>query len=179
MRRIIKELVEKIAPFDNTERSDITDTIKWIDSGAPLFRIKKPDVPNKHLVSYFVLFDKKNKKFLLTDHKKSGLWLPPGGHVDYNEHPIATVKRECLEELNLEAKFLDSNPILITSTVTVGKTAGHTDVSFWYAVYGNSNQKIEFDESEFYDIRWFTEENMPFKKADPNMKRFIRKFLSK
>jgi 8-oxo-dGTP diphosphatase len=179
MRRIIKKLVEEITPFDKTEHAHITDTIKWIDSGAPLFRIKKPDVPNKHLVSYFELFDKHNKKFLLTDHKKSGLWLPPGGHVDYNAHPTDTVKRECLEELNLEAKFLDSNPILITSTVTVGKTAGHTDVSFWYVLYGNSNQKIEFDKSEFYDIRWFTEENMPFENTDPNMQRFIRKFLLK
>ena len=42
----------------------------------------KPDVPPKHLVSYFALVDERRGKLLLVDHKLAGLWLPSGGHVE-------------------------------------------------------------------------------------------------
>ena len=38
--------------------------------------LKKPDVPPKHLVSYFALVDDRRGKVLLVDHKLAGLWLP-------------------------------------------------------------------------------------------------------
>jgi 8-oxo-dGTP diphosphatase len=34
------------------------------------------------------------KKILLILHKKSQLWLPPGGHIDANELPHQAAKRE-------------------------------------------------------------------------------------
>ena len=43
-----------------------------------------------------------------------------------------TVIRECMEELYITAEFWHKEPIFITQTITVGKTAGHTDVSLWY-----------------------------------------------
>jgi len=53
----------------------------WIDSGAQIFRLMKPETPDPHLVAYFLLLDPAQKKVLLVDHKKAGLWLPSGGHV--------------------------------------------------------------------------------------------------
>ena len=63
---------------------------------------QKPDVPPKHLVSYFALVDEARGKMLLVDHKLAGLWLPSGGHVEPDEDPRATVVREIAEELNLQ-----------------------------------------------------------------------------
>jgi len=102
---LIRGIVSKIKPFDPLEQSHIEQTLAWIDSGAPLFRTQKPDVPPKHLVSYFVLFDENAFKILLVDHKKAQLWLPPGGHVEVDEDPLETVKRECLEELKFTLIF--------------------------------------------------------------------------
>lgn len=95
----IYDIVANIKPFDAIEQNHITDTLVWIESGVPIFRIQKPDNPPRHLVSYFVLFDEVASKILLVDQKKAQLWLPPGGHVEIDENPFNTVRRECFEEL--------------------------------------------------------------------------------
>lgn len=75
------------------------------------------------------MFDQANEKILLVDHKKAELWLPSGGHVEIDEDPTDTVIRECMEERSVAAEFWSKKSVFITQTVTVGKTAGHTDVS--------------------------------------------------
>src|SRR5690242_17989737 len=99
----IRELVERIVPYDLAEQADIVDVLAWIDGRYDLFRTLRPDVPDKHLVSYFVLIDKARGSLLLMDHVRSGLWLPPGGHVEPDEDPHETVKRELVEELGVNA----------------------------------------------------------------------------
>jgi 8-oxo-dGTP diphosphatase len=167
--------ISAIAPYDALEKEQIDDSLAWIQSGAPIFRIQKPDVPHKHLVSYFVFFDKEAKKILLVDHKKAELWLPAGGHVEIDEHPKKTVERECVEELGVEADFWLEHPLFLSSTITVGQTAGHTDVSLWYLLKGHSNTLYSFDRGEFHAIHWFSLDEMLQQKTDPHMARFIGK----
>lgn len=173
----ILDLLEAINPLDSIENWHIKDTIAWIKSGEQIFRISKPDNPNKHLVSYFVMLDQSKEKILLVDHKKASLWLPPGGHVEINEDPADTVTRECMEELYVTAEFWYKEPIFITQTTTVGKTAGHTDVNLWYVIKGNSNIKYDYDQEEFLDVRWFALDEIPYKHSDPHMKRFMQKLI--
>ncbi len=176
IRNKIKDLIGNMDPLDELEQEHANEAISWINSGQEIFRLEKPDIPHKHLVSYFCLFDPNEQLILLVDHKKAQLWLPAGGHVDPGEHPTSTASRECFEELGIDAEFfLDSQPIFITSTQTVGLTAGHTDVSLWYVLKGNSKIDLKFDEGEFGAIRWFDLENIPFKKSDPHMRRFVSK----
>jgi 8-oxo-dGTP diphosphatase len=176
MREYIHHIISAIIPYDDVEQKHINDTCRWIESGEPIFRVQKPDVPNKHLVSYFVLFDDVHQKILLVDHKKALLWLPSGGHVEIDEDPKTTVERECLEELGVQADFWVTDPFFITSKLTVGLTAGHTDVSLWYVLKGDSHATYQFDEEEFNDIRWFHLDEVPHSKSDPHMERFIQKF---
>jgi len=61
--------------------------LAWIDSGAPLWRTEAPATPDPHLVTYFLPFDAARDRLLLVDHRKAGLWLPPGGHVEPGEDP--------------------------------------------------------------------------------------------
>lgn len=180
MRLDIQQLIKNIQPLDNIEQDHIDDSIEWIDSGEEIFRIEKPDIPPKHLVSYFVLVDIAVKKLLLLDHIKAELWLPSGGHVEKNEHPKTTVEREIGEELNLKADFVSPVPFFITQAVTVGKTAGHTDVSLWYLLRGDSSQPVNYEQGEFNGYKWFKfkeileEESKIF---DPHMQRFTKKLL--
>ena len=168
-------MVENIDPFDELEADHQLKALKWIRSGKGLFRLQKPATPDPHLVSYFVLYDPAAKKILLVDHKMAQLWLPSGGHVEPNEHPKETVKRECLEELGISADFLFDEPIFITMGETVGLTAGHTDVSLWYLLKGSEANPISFDQEEFFDIRWFAFDKLPFDKSDPHLERFKNK----
>ena len=175
LRESIEVLISHIKPHDDLEDRHIQETLSWIRSGVPIFRIQKPDIPPKHLVSYFVLYDEHAQKILLVDHKKSGLWLPAGGHVDINEHPNITAIRECQEELNIEPEFLYEAPIFLTSTITVGQTAGHIDVSLWYVFKGEEAQNYNYDPSEFNAIKWYGFEDIPYQKSDPHMRRFVEK----
>jgi 8-oxo-dGTP diphosphatase len=177
----IKNEVAAIKASDTLEEAHIKDTLDWIESGADLFRIKKPDVPLKHLVSYFVVIDPRQKSLLLVDHILAQLWLPTGGHVEINEHPRDTVIREAKEELKLKASFLNNEkPFFITTTETVGLTPGHTDVSLWYLLKGSAHDFITFDKSEFNDVEWFTfKEILESDQSifDPHMHRFTKKLV--
>ena len=174
---LIARLVSNLTPFDDLERQHIQETLTWIHQGKmPLFRLQEPDIPPKHLVVYFVVWDEDAKKILLVDHKKAQLWLPAGGHVELNEHPRLTVLRECREELGIEADFWHDEPLFLTSTVTGGLTPGHIDVSLWYVVKGHAYQPLSFDLREFNVVQWFALDQIPYAKSDPNMKRFVEKW---
>jgi 8-oxo-dGTP diphosphatase len=178
----IQTEIASIVPYDKLEKEQVADALAWIDSGANIFRIAKPDKPPKHLVSYFVLIDPGHNSLLLGDHINAQLWLPTGGHVEMNEHPQATVIREAKEEIGQKAVFLKNweHPLFVTTTQTVGLTAGHTDVSLWYLLRGDIHQALDFDRREFTDMNWFTfDEVLQSHPAvfDPHMQRFTKKLI--
>jgi len=178
----VYNLVQAIKPHDSVEREHIANILQWIQSGAKLYRIEKPDKPPKHLVSYFVLIDPQHKSILLADHVKAQLWLPSGGHVELKEDPKETVIREAREELGQDAVFLRSNdkPFFTTVTQTVGLTPGHTDVSLWYLLRGNIHDHLSFDRHEFTDVAWFTYDEILESSPvifDPHMHRFTQKLM--
>lgn len=43
---------------------------------------------------------------LLHWHRKVGLWLPPGGHIEPNEDPLQAARREALEETGIIVEIL-------------------------------------------------------------------------
>lgn len=178
MRNSIATIVRAIQPYDGLEAEHIHETLRWIESGALLCRLQKPDVPPQHLVSYFILLDPANQQVLLVDHRKSGLWLPSGGHVEPDEQPQATVEREAQEELRITAQFFLPDPIFLTVTQTVGHTAGHTDVSLWYVLIGDCQQLLDFDHGEFVQIAWFPLQALPSERTDPHLGRFAAKLMS-
>ena len=177
MRAQIRNELMAITPLDAMEREHLADALTWVDSGAELCRIAKPATPPKHLVSYFAVVDAGH--VLLVDHKNAQLWLPAGGHVEPGEHPRATVLRELDEELGITATHAIDAPLMVTSTMTVGLTAGHTDVSLWYVVHADRAQPIRFDENEFHSIRWFAFAEAPLHRSDTHLGRFIKKLGSR
>ena len=173
MRALVRNEIAAIEPLDALEAQTKHDVLAWVNSGVDLCRLKKPAIPNKHLVAYFAVVD--GDYLLLVDHINAQLWLPTGGHVEPGEHPRDTVLREAAEELSITAEFLLQTPVLLTSTITVGKTSGHTDVSIWYALKGDRHKKIAYDQTEFNSISWFHKDSIPFERSDPEMKRFVTK----
>jgi 8-oxo-dGTP pyrophosphatase MutT (NUDIX family) len=187
IRQQIKNLITAITPFDEIEQNHIQDTLNWIDSDVEIFRIEKPATPLKHLVTFTVFVDPIAKKVLLLEHKKALLLLPNGGHVDKDELPFNTALRELKEEMHEEGTFLfdPQRPFFIDQMVTVGLTAGHTDVTLWYVFQRDSNKPIndqlpEF-QREFDKYYWLTFDeilHIDIKKLNANMHRFVRKLQS-
>lgn len=174
MREQIADIVASIDPYDALEKEHLDFTKKWIASEAEIFRLAKPNNPDIHLAAYFILFDQSTHQILLADHKIAGLWLPPGGHVELNEHPIETVKRESAEELSINAEFLFTDPVFL-SVNNVGTVNRHTDVSLWYLLKGSAKDLLHYDKNEFHQIGWFNLEKIPLENSDPHMSRFINK----
>lgn len=176
VRLTIRADIASIRPWDACERDHQAAALRWIDSGAGIYRVSKPADPPMHLVAYFAVVD--DGHVLLVDHRNARLWLPSGGHVEPNEHPLVTVRREAQEELAIEADFLAERPIMISVSETVGLTAGHTDVSLWYALRGNRAVEIDYDEQEFLGVKWFGLSELPLGRTDPHMSRFAQKLRS-
>ncbi|MGB5448239.1 MAG: NUDIX hydrolase [Woeseiaceae bacterium] len=175
MRAEIRKEVELIEPLDALEKESKLDVLSWIDSGVEVCRLEKPATPPKHLISYFAVVD--DDHLLLVDHINAELWLPTGGHVEPGEHPRDTALREAKEELSIEAEFLKEGPVFLTITETVGKTAGHTDVSLWYVLRGDRSAQLDFDDSEFHEVRWFHKNDVPLGRTDRHMSRFLQKIF--
>ena len=169
---LIEAELRLIAPGDLLELDHLARARDWVHSGAPLCRIAPPATPPTHLVSYFPVIDAGH--VLLGDHISSGLWLPPGGHVEPDEHPRDTVLRECLEELRMPARFLTHGPAFLTIAETIGANP-HEDVSLWYPVQGHVGDIPDYDGREYRNMRWFRFEDAPFDDTDPNLERFLAK----
>lgn len=81
---------------------------------------------------YVVDFDK--KELLMIYNKKLGKWLQPGGHIEGDESPIDTARREVREETGIEfipigIKFMDTiEPIAVEKYNT--KIGPQIDIQF-------------------------------------------------
>ena len=181
LRAVIGELVRRVRPVDAQEAADQAAIAEWVESGLPLFRSAAPATPPRHLVSYFVPLDAPGRSVLLGDHVKSGLWLPPGGHVEEGEDPRVTVERETREELGLPASFHPRvgarEPFFLTANPTRGEHS-HVDVSMWFVLDCGRDAELRPDPREFRSVRWYNIDEQlewPADTFDPQMTRFIRK----
>ncbi|MGY0385723.1 NUDIX hydrolase [Nocardioides sp. WG-D5] len=164
-------MVDSIEPMDAVESGHIADASAWLCATDDVFRRSTaPTEPAKHLVSYFLLVDPVSGHMLLGDHRKSGLWLPSGGHVEPGENPAETVRRECVEELGVKARFhpdLGPSPLLVTITNTrPDRPDVHTDVSLWFVLAHDHQVPLVPDEREYVSVRWWT--TAEIRAADPS-----------
>jgi len=177
----IRRLVADVVPVDAVEKEHRCQALAWLDSTGDIFRRIRPCTPDPHLVSYFLLTDHQHDIVLLADHRKAGLWLPTGGHVEAGEHPAVTVRREAREELGIEAKFspvTGDRPLFVTVTETAPSAGRHTDVSLWYVLTFCMSQPLTPDTGEFRSARWWTREQIALAGPavfDPHMGRMLSK----
>lgn len=177
----IARLVRGIDVLDDLEEAHRDDALDWLGTTDDIFRRAAPATPRKHLVAYFLLRDAAAKAVFLVHHRKAGLWLPTGGHVEVGEDPADTVRREAAEELGIEAVFADGDPHprFLTVTETVGAAeARHIDVSLWYLLAASRVDRLAPDPREFADARWWTREEVAGADSsllEPHLPRFLAK----
>ncbi|WP_328477910.1 NUDIX hydrolase [Actinoplanes sp. NBC_00393] len=174
---VVYDMVSALEPADNLEAEHRAHARTWLLSTDDVFRRVKPATPGQHLVSYVVPVDPAARKVLLVDHVNAGLWLPPGGHVEVDEHPLVTASREVEEELGVTGS-LGEQPLFLTVTRTVGIDAGHTDVSLWFVLDLRSDQALTPDQGEFRGVRWWSPAELHAADPahfDPHFFRFLTK----
>ena len=79
--------------------------------------LTKEENPKSHFCAYFAAYDPKVKKVFIGHHKKSGLWLFNGGHIDGDETIKESLIREIGEEWGMDGnKFEINSPVFFTIT---------------------------------------------------------------
>lgn len=142
----------------------------------------------KHFTASALIID--NGKVLLLHHKKLGVWLYPGGHIEKNETPEQAVRREVEEETGLNIEIIgekDSNladidvdvSILYNPYVILCELVGnhyHNDIVYLCKISGN-NQKIKYNKNESNDINFFGIDDLDNIKLFPNFRCLLEKVL--
>lgn len=94
---------------------------------------------------------------ILLKHKRLGLWLQPGGHIDPGESPWDAALREAREETGLEVSFAEVGPggvpVLVHVDVHAGGR-GHTHLDLRYLVDGAAADPAP-PEGESQEVAWF------------------------
>lgn len=153
----------------NTHQS-ILSQLKKLETKPPIdkkilqqfyIRLKNPKILRSqntpdHFCVFFVPYDKREQLIYLGHHIKANDWIPPGGHIENDEHPLDTVKREMLEELKfkLTTEKIELFDITIKPIETPRPDCKrHWDI--WYLIH-TSKTRFIFDKSEFYTAKWIS-----------------------
>lgn len=139
-------------PIDAAERSSIDRTLAELDRLADPFDQESDPV---HVTGSAIVVGPRG--VVLLRHKRLGLWLQPGGHVDPGETPWEGALREAREETGLEVSFVevdvDGVPPLVHVDVHAGGR-GHTHLDLRYLVDGGDADPAP-PEGESQEIGWF------------------------
>ncbi len=110
-----------------------------------------------HFCVYFLPYDPKTERVFIVHHKKSGLWLSPGGHIDRNEQLHEALEREAHEELGISYRApAGLKPFLLTITPIVhGITPCKMHYDIWFGIPTDGSDFM-VDPREFHETRWLT-----------------------
>jgi 8-oxo-dGTP pyrophosphatase MutT (NUDIX family) len=150
----VRTAVVNRAPIDDAEARSIERTL------AELGRLSDPfseDADPGHITGSAIVVGPRG--VVLLKHKRLGLWLQPGGHVDPGETPWDGALREAREETGLDVAFVaehlgdDGVPELIHVDVHPGGR-GHTHLDLRYLVDGGDADP-DPPAGESQEIAWF------------------------
>jgi 8-oxo-dGTP pyrophosphatase MutT (NUDIX family) len=89
---------------------------------------------------------------VLHRHKRLGIWMQPGGHIDPGESPAEAALREATEELGLAVEHPPTGPVLIHLDVHEA-ALGHTHLDLRYLLLGADLDPLP-PPDESPDARW-------------------------
>lgn len=110
-------------------------------------------------------------KVLLHKHKKLGIWIAIGGHVEGDENPYQAAIREAKEETNLDVKIINSEKLITTKAVNQLPTpevileetilayqdqSQHFHIDHIYFAICRNPKKIKMEE----EYKWFSKEDL-------------------
>ncbi len=91
---------------------------------------------------------------VLHKHKRLGIWLQPGGHIEEEEDPPTAALREAQEETGLPVAHPINGPRFIHIDVHPGPR-GHTHIDLRYLLQAPDTQPGPLATDESQEVAWF------------------------
>jgi len=102
-------------------------------------------------------------KVLLHQHRKLGMWLPPGGHIERDELPDEAAVREVFEETGVEVELVGERREDVDDPVQLHRPAGvqlenigpghqHIDLIYFARPRGPTQISAQYDEDR---VGWY------------------------
>ncbi len=129
MSDALRAAIGSIDPVDEREAVSIERTLERL--GRPPDPFDESADPHHLTASAFVV---SSRGVVLHRHRRLGLWVQPGGHVDPGESPEVACVREVVEETGLVVAQLEP-PLLFHVDVHPGPR-GHTHYDLRYVLLG-------------------------------------------
>ena len=148
-------------------RSDFVAHLTTHDNGWA--RSCRPD----HLTASALVVDPTNTRVLLCLHRKVGLWLQFGGHIEDGDASVADAAlREAREESGIDRlSLVGSGPVRLDRHRAPCATSArhHLDVQFLAVAPVGAEPVVS---SESLDVRWFASDALP-KQTDDAVRQLV------
>jgi 8-oxo-dGTP pyrophosphatase MutT (NUDIX family) len=152
-RDVLEALLEAHLPADAKETADRDAMLEFLASLRAPFSARQEDA---HFTASALVLDAGGSSTCLVLHRKLGLWLQPGGHVEPGDESIGLAAlREVREETGLEARLTDPAPVhLDIHEIPVrGDMPAHLHLDVRFLTVAHGDELTLSDEST--DVRWW------------------------
>jgi 8-oxo-dGTP pyrophosphatase MutT (NUDIX family) len=151
------DAVRELGAVDSPLREDFVAACASPDA------LRKPHRPD-HLTASAVVLDPTGTQVLLVLHRKVGLWLQPGGHVDDGDPSLAAAAlREAVEETGVPGLVVDPVPCDLDRHPAPCGARDHLDVRFLVRAPAASAPVVS---EESLDVRWWPVDALPEQRVD-------------
>ncbi len=145
----IDALCRRRPPLDDRERSSIDELRRGLtELGEPCSQEADPT----HVTASAIVVGPRG--LLLHRHKRLGIWLQPGGHIDDDEAPEAAALREVREETGIPVEHFSGHPELVNVDAHPGPR-GHRHLDLRYLLWGPDEDPSPPD-GESPEVRWWS-----------------------
>ncbi len=151
-RQALRRFLTDHQPIDEQERVSLAAFIQQLD------RLDRPfaeDGGPIHVTASAVVVGARG--VILHKHKRLGIWIQPGGHIDEGERPEDAALREVLEETGLATTHFGGSPTIVHVDVHPAPKS-HTHLDLRYLLRG-PDANPEPPEGESPDVAWFSFED--------------------
>jgi 8-oxo-dGTP pyrophosphatase MutT (NUDIX family) len=124
LRSVVRAALLARSPVDERERASIDRFLLDLERLAHPFDEHANPV---HVTGSAIVLGPRG--VLLLRHRRLGIWLQPGGHLDAGETPWDAALRESAEETGLDVRFASTSATASTTTSTTTSTTASTPTS--------------------------------------------------
>jgi 8-oxo-dGTP pyrophosphatase MutT (NUDIX family) len=135
-------------PVDERERASIERILATVPTLPRPFDM---DADPVHLTGSALIVG--SRGIVLLRHRRLGIWVQPGGHIDRGETPWDAARREAAEETGMVVRFLGSRPELAHVDVHAGGR-GHTHLDLRYLLTAGDRDPAP-PPGESQEVGWF------------------------